>query len=128
MDRKVCTTLPLRSYCVLTASILCQLRNHHDCFTFLQRQRYVHTTFSKDNITFVYVRSVLSTSVVRLCQVHIASMARPAIQYKYFTESLTFSLVFQLLSCTHKIRTFFYNVLCIRATKLCLRRRLPLCC
>ena len=128
MDGKVCTTLPLRSYCVLTASILRQLRNHHDCFTFLQRQRYVHTTFSKDNITFVYVCSVLNTSVVRLYQVHIASMARPAIQYKYFTEFLTFSLVFQLLSCTHKIRTFFYNVICIRTTKLCLRRRLPLYC
>ena len=41
---------------------------------------------------------------------------------------LTFSLVFQLLSSTHRIRTFFRNVLCFKATKLYLMRRLPLCC
>ena len=128
MDGKVCTTFLLRSYCVLTASILRQSRNHHDRFTFLPRQRYVHTTLNKTTLHLFHVRPVLNTSVVRLYQVLTASMSRPAIKYKYLTEFLTFSLVFPLLSCTHKIKTFSCNVLCIRATKLCLRRRLPLCC
>ena len=128
MDGKVCTTFLLRSYCVLTASILHQLRNHHDHFTFLPRQRYVHTTMYKTTLPLFHVRPVLNTSVVCLYQVLIASMARQAIKFKYFTKILTFSLVFQLLSWKQKIRTFFCNVLCIRAAKLCLRRRLPLCC
>ena len=71
---------------------------------------------------------MLNTSVVRLYQVLTTPLVSPAIKYKYLTEFLTFSIVFQLLSWTHKIRMFFCNVLCIRATKLCLRRRLPLCC
>ena len=54
-------------------------------------------------------------SIVRLYEVLIASMARPAIEYKYFNQFLSFSLVFQLLSWTHKIRMFSCNVLCIRA-------------
>ena len=38
---KVYTTFLLRSYCILTASILPQLRTHHVHFRFLQRQRYI---------------------------------------------------------------------------------------
>ena len=98
MDGKVCSTFLLRSYCVLTASIPRQLRNHHDRFTFLPRQRYVHTTLYKITLRLFHVRQVLNTSVVRLYQVLTASMVRPAIKYKYLTEFLIFSFVFQLLS------------------------------
>ena len=128
MDGKVCTTFLLRSHCVLIASILRQSHNHHDRFMFLPRQMYVHTTLYKTTLRLFHVRPVLNTSVVRLYEVLTASMARPAIKYKYLTKFLTFSLVFQLLSLTHKIRTFSCNVLCIRATKLCMRHRLPLFC
>ena len=98
MDGKVCTTFLLHSVFVLTVSILRQLRSHHDRFTFLQRQRYAHTKLYKTTLCLFHVRSVFYTFVVRLHQVLIASMACPAITYKYFTEYLTFSLVFQLLS------------------------------
>ena len=98
MDGKVCTTFLLRSYCVLTVSLLRRLRYHHDRFTFLPRQRYVHTTLYKTTLRLFHVRPVLNTSIVRLYQVLTASMARPTIKYKYLTEFLTFSLVFQLLS------------------------------
>ena len=56
----------LRSYCVLTASIPRQLRNLHDRFMFLPRQRYVHTTLYKTTLRLFNVRQVLNTSVVRL--------------------------------------------------------------
>ena len=80
-----------RLNCVLTAFIPCQQRTYHDRSTFLLRQRYV-----QNNITFDIVRSVFNRSIVRLQQILIASMSRLAIQYKYFSEFFTFSLVFLL--------------------------------
>ena len=83
---------------VPTAFILRQLCNHHDLFTFLQRQRYVHTMLHKTTLHLFHIRSVLHMSVVGLYQVLTASLARPAIKYKYFSKFFLFSLVFQLLS------------------------------
>ena len=71
--------------------------NQHDRFTFLPRQGK-HTTLYKTTLRLFHARSVLNKSVVRLYQVVTASMARPAIKYKYLTEFPTFSLVFQFLS------------------------------
>ena len=56
----------LYSYCVFTVSILRQLHNHHDRFTFLQRQRYVQTRLYKTTLRSFYVHSVLNMSVVHL--------------------------------------------------------------
>ena len=55
-------------------------------------------TFIPHCIRQQYVCPVLNTSVVRMYQVLIVSIACLAIKYKYFTKFLTFSLVFQLLS------------------------------
>ena len=57
-----------------------QQRTHHDRSTFLQRQRYVHTTLYKTLLRLLNVRQCLNTSVVRLPQDLIASMSREAIQ------------------------------------------------
>ena len=63
------TVFLLRPYCVTI-------------FIFLPRERYVHTTLYKTTLRLFHVRPVLNTSVVRLEQVLIASMARSVIEYK----------------------------------------------
>ena len=54
--------------------------------TFLQRQKYVHTTLNKTPLRLLHDRSVLYRSLIRLQQVLMESISHPAIQYTYFTE------------------------------------------
>ena len=85
---------------------------HYVPTAFLLRHYYVNyvttivSRFCQGKGTFIpccigqhYVCSTFIWCLTRpLYQVLFASMARPAIKYKYFTEFLTFPLVFQLLS------------------------------
>ena len=70
----------------------------NDRFTFLPRQRYVHTTLYKTSLRLFHVGHVLNTSVVLLYQVLTASMAHPAIKYiyKYFTDHVLNTSVVRL--------------------------------
>ena len=141
LTRKECTASLLRSChinSVPTTTTVPRFCKDKDTFILRQycthstlrsaRAKIIHSMLFKTTLRLLYIHSVLNKSDVRLQQVLIASMSRPAILNKYFTEVFTFSLLFQLLSCTHRIRKFFRNVFCFKATNHCLMHRLPLCC
>ena len=115
------TAFLLRSYYVnyVTTTIVSRFCKGKGTFIpRCRRQHYVCYTFVRCLTRPLYVCSKFS----------FASMAHPAIKYNYFHRISHNFTCASLLSRTHRIRTFFCNVLCIKATKLCLRRRLPLCC
>ena len=84
----------LRCYYVPTAFLLRPYYVNYVTTTIVSRFYHVHTTLYKTTLRFIHVRPVLNKSVVRLYQVLTASMARPAIKYKYLTEFLTFHMCF----------------------------------
>ena len=80
------------------------------------RQHYLCSTFARCLTRPLYVCIKFSLSLWHVKQLSINTSPK-------FSH---FHLCFNFYHENKKIRTFFCNVLCIRATKLCLR--LPLCC
>ena len=83
------TAFLLYSYCVHTTSITYPPRS----FQISAKTKVRSTTLYKTTLSLFHICSVLNTSVVCLYEVLIASMVRPAIKYKYFTEFLKFICV-----------------------------------
>ena len=82
---------------MVTVSSLCKGKDmfmlgqqctHHNQSMLLLWQRYIHTTLYKTTLHLLYICLVLHMPTVCLQQILIASISRPTIQYKYFTEFL----------------------------------------
>lgn len=85
-------------HCALTAFLLYSYCAHTMSTAYPPRRFHVSTKAKMRSYHVIrqyYVcRSVFNMSVVCLFQVIIESMSRPAIQYKYSSEFLTFTLAF----------------------------------